>query len=283
VDIAKIVEKKVQETIDKYGLFTKKDKILVALSGGKDSVTVLYVLKKLGYEVDAFYLDLHIGDWSKKNLIAVQELCKLLAVKLTVVDIRAELGSSMCFIHKGIKSKKPNLSNCLICGVIKRSLLNKKARELGATKIATGHNLDDEVEVYFMNLFKYNSDLLWGMGPQNGVTRDKKFVPRIKPLYFVTNKETKEFTQELKLPVVYEKCPCSSTSGIRNDIRKMVQELEKENPNLKKELIEKLQEKIKNKNFKVSGKITYCEKCGEPARGKICKSCDLFSSLCKSE
>ncbi|MDD4983363.1 MAG: ATP-binding protein [Candidatus ainarchaeum sp.] len=276
----KQIEQEIKNTIEGYKLCNKKEKVLVALSGGKDSATTLYVLKKLGYNVEAFYLDLLIGDWSKKNLDATIKLCEKLKVKLHLVNIRDELGYSMCSIRGGIKSKE-KLSNCMICGVIKRYLLNRKARELGAKKIATGHNLDDEIEVYFMNLLKANTDLLWGVGPQNGVTLDKKFVPRIKPLYFITNAETRKFTKALKLPVVYEKCPCSTKAGIRNDVRAMVLEFEKKNKKIKKELIKNMLELIKQNRPRKIGAIAYCEKCGEPSRNAVCKSCLLFEKMFK--
>jgi len=278
MNIVKQVESTVKKTIKDYKLFNKKEKIFVALSGGKDSATALYVLKKLGYNVEAFYLNLHIGDWSDRNQKAAEDLCSLLKVNLHLVDLRKETGYSMCFIRGGIKSKE-KMSNCLICGVIKRYLLNKKAREFGANKIVTGHNLDDEVEVYFMNLLKANIDLLWGMGPKNGVTQDKKLIQRIKPLYFITNAETRKFTGDLELPVVYEKCPCSTTAGIRNDVRAMVVDFEKNNKNIKKELINGLLEVVRNNKPKDAGNINYCEKCGEPSRNKICKSCSLFEKM----
>ena len=281
VDIIKHTEQEIKKTIENYKLCNKKEKVLVAVSGGKDSATTLYVLKKLGYNVEAFYLDLLIGDWSKKNQVAVQELCKLLKVKLHLVNIRDELGYSMCSIKGGIKSKE-RLSNCMICGVIKRYLLNKTARKLGAKKIATGHNLDDEIEVYFMNLLKANTDLLWGVGPQNGVIRDKKFVPRIKPLYFITNAETKKFTKTLKLPVVYEKCPCSTKAGIRNDARAMISEFEKKNKKIKKELIGNMLKTIEQNRPRKYWAISYCENCGEPSRNKVCKSCLLFEKMFKN-
>ena len=92
-----------------------------------------------------------IGDWSEKNLDNAQSFCRDHKIKLNVVNLRAEFGCSMCFMRSGIQ-KKVKLNNCMICGIIKRWLLNKKARDLEADKIVTGHNLDDAAETFMMNL-----------------------------------------------------------------------------------------------------------------------------------
>ena len=143
-------ESKVKGTVERFELVKPGEKVLVACSGGKDSTTVLYLLKKLGCEVEGLYIDLLIGEYSQKNLENIQKFCEQEKIKLQVVNIREVLGSSMCFIRQKI----PQLKACTVCGVIKRWLLNKKARELGFSKIATGHNLDDQAETLLLQLLR---------------------------------------------------------------------------------------------------------------------------------
>jgi len=272
-------EKKVKDCIEKYDLVNEKDKITVACSGGKDSTATLYLLNKFGYSVDALTIDLLIGEWSRKNLENVKKFCKKYGVKLHVANMRKEFGSSICYIRSGIQEKM-KLSNCMICGVIKRWLLNKRARELGATKLATGHNLDDEAETVMMNLFTGNPELSLGLGPEAGVINDKKLVQRIKPLYFCTNEEVRKYSEMMNFPVLYEPCPCS-TGTFRRDVRKRLGELEKQNPEIKINIVENFLKllPILRKNYKSDGKLRYCKNCGEPSRKDICKRCELIEIL----
>jgi len=275
----KAFEKKVKKTIDQYSLCSKKDKIMVACSGGKDSTTVLYLLNKFGYKVEGLVIDLLIGDWSKKNLENVRKFCEKNKIKLHVVCLREEFGCSMCYIKSKVQSKV-KLSNCMVCGVIKRWLMNKKARELGGVKLATGHNLDDEAETVLMNLLKGNLGLMVGMGPKTGVVKDKKFVPRIKPLYFCLNKEIKKYSKLKGFPVLDEPCPCRVES-FRKRIRDMLGEKEKKEHKVKLNLVKSFLKKLPElrKVYKSNGKVNYCKLCGEPSRGEVCKMCEMVKWL----
>ena len=82
-----MVEKRFIDTVKKYKLFNKKEKILVALSGGKDSTVVAYLLKKNGYNIEGFHIDLEIGEYSKKCRKAVEELCNDLGIKLHLYNM----------------------------------------------------------------------------------------------------------------------------------------------------------------------------------------------------
>lgn len=264
-------EKKVKKTIKDYSLCSKKDKIIVACSGGKDSTTVLHLLNKFGYKVEGMIIDLLIGDWSKKNLYNTKKFCKENKIKLHIINLRKEFGSSMCFLRAKVQ-KTQKLSNCMVCGIIKRWLINKKARELKATKLATGHNLDDEAETVLMNLLKGNLTLSINGGPKTGILRDKKFIRRIKPLYFCLNEDIKKYSKLKEFPVIYEPCPCR-TDSFRVKIRKQLKD-----PQVKENIVKtflKILPKLR-KEHKIKEKINYCNICKEPSRKETCKMCRLL-------
>ena len=151
------ISQKVRQTLSKIKL-DKKKKVLVALSGGKDSAVTAYLLKKFGYNIEGIYIDLGMGKYSERCLNAVKELSKKLGINLHVYNIKKEMGSSMCYIRSSVQSTK-KLKNCAICGVIKKWILNKEARRLKAEAIATGHHLDDMAQTLLMNIFKGNPKL----------------------------------------------------------------------------------------------------------------------------
>ncbi|MCW8965147.1 MAG: TIGR00269 family protein [Candidatus Pacearchaeota archaeon] len=248
----------------------KKKKILVALSGGKDSTLTAYLLKKFGYNICGIHIDLKIGKYSDDCKRAVEKLCNDLGIELYIYDIKEEMGSGMCFLRSSIQSKK-SLKNCAICGVIKKWILNKEARKLKVDKIATGHHLDDEIQTFILNILKGSPSLSANSGVLTRNVKDKKFIPRIKPLYYVLENDIRDYTKKKNLPVVYEKCPCAIDS-YRIQIRKFLEKLsEKEKKNIMNNF-EKISTKIKKKNVKMN----YCEVCGEPTRKKICKKCELM-------
>ena len=263
------IQTQIKKTLKHIGI-SKKKKILVALSGGKDSSVVAHVLKKLGYNIEGFHIDLGMGSYSERCLEAVKNLCDVLKIKFYIYDIKKEMGSSMCYLRSAIQSKK-SLKNCAICGVIKKWIMNKEARRLNVEIIATGHNLDDEAQTFLMNVLKGSPELSLNSGEISKNIRDKKFIPRIKPLFYISEEDVREYSKKEKLPVVYEKCPCALDS-YRIQVRKFVDGLS----NGEKMNIIKNMDKMLGKIQGTKDKISYCELCGEPSRNKICKKCELM-------
>ncbi len=269
---------KVKKTIKEHKLINKKDKVLVAASGGKDSTTVLYFLNKLGYNVSALFIDLGIGNYSNKNKKNITKFCSKEKIKLNIVSFKEEFGYSLCYIRDVLKERDKNMKSCTVCGILRRYLLNKYARKLKADKIATGHNLDDEAQAILMNLFKANTNVSARLGPKVGITKDKKFVPRIKPLYFCSEEEIEKFSKKMKFPVLYEKCPCV-TEAYRNYVRDLLNEYEEKNKGAKRKIVLKFLEFLPKLKKKYSGELNYCRECGEPSAGKVCNRCKLMKRL----
>ena len=185
----------------------------------------------------------------------------------------------MCYIKDILKSKGLKLRSCTICGILKRYLLNREARKLRAAKLAIGHNLDDESETILMNFFKGQEKYNAKLGPKIGLIKDKKFVQRIKPLYFCKNDDVRKYSKLMNFPVIYEKCPCSA-DVFRRNIRNELNEYEKINKDVKLNIVNnflrllpKLRENIKK------GKLSYCKVCCEVSRQDICSACKIIGML----
>ena len=266
------IEKKAKETLKKIKL-SKKKKIIVALSGGKDSTLVAVLLKKFGYNIEGFHINLKIGKYSDKCLEKVKELSKQLEIKLVIYDIKKKMGASMCYLRSGIQSRaKGQIKNCAICGVIKKWIINREVRKLKADYIATGHNLDDEAQTFLINIFKGSPNLSANLGPISRNIRTQKFIPRIKPLFYIPEDEIRKYVKKKKLPVVYESCPCALDS-YRIQVRKFLNTISNKD---KTNIVNNFGSLLPRIEKTIDTRLNYCEICGEPCRGKICKKCKLM-------
>ncbi len=278
MDFDKKIEDSVKKTIKDYKLLNKKDRVLVACSGGKDSTVVLYLLKKFGYNVEGLIVDLEIGGYSKTNLDNITQFCDKKSIILHKASFREEYGYSKCKIERMLKSKGHKLNSCTICGILRRYMLNKKSRELKFDKIVTGHNLDDEAQAVMMNFFRNTMHLQSRLGPMSGNLKSEKFIPRVKPLYFCAEEDIKKYSLSHKFPVLYERCPCIVDS-YRNKVREILNNLQ-DNAFVKKNIVThflKILPNLKKQHGKHELKI--CVICGEPTSEKICTTCKIIGKL----
>ncbi|MGC9309669.1 MAG: TIGR00269 family protein [Candidatus Nanoarchaeia archaeon] len=267
--MVKQVEKQIKETIKMYSMLDRQDRIAVALSGGKDSTTCLYILHKFGYNVEGLMIDLGLGAWSQQARENMQEFCSKLNIKFHVIDMKKEFGASMAFIKS---ASQTGLSGCYICGIIKKWLLNKKSKELGFDKLVTGHNLDDECQTVLMNFLKGNIYLGANSTPVTGKPI-KGFVQRVKPLFFIPENKIRTYSLKEQLPIQREKCPCSFYS-YRINTREWLNQI---GDNDKLKIVKNFQNVIPRLEQK--GDVNYCKKCGEPCRQEICKACQILQHI----
>ena len=277
-------EDKVFKTMKKYQFIKANDSLCVAASGGKDSLTVLYLTKKylkennLKNKLFALAVDEGIKDYREHTLIDLKEFCRKNEIELKIVSFKEEFNSTLDEAKEKIGGKKP----CNICGVWRRYLLNKYARQENATKVITGHNLDDEAQVVLMNIFKANTGLAAQLGPITGIKEHRLFIQRVKPLYFCTEKETKLYSILKKFQVNFAECP-NAQDGYRIQIRDVLNDFEQKYPGTKQgiinsfltmlPLLKKQAEELQNKQ------IRQCLKCGEPANQTVCNACKIAGEL----
>ena len=279
-------ESKVIKTIVKYKLIEPHDKICVATSGGKDSISVLYIVnnycKKHGADCFALCIDEGIKAHRDQTIKDLREFCEKYDIKLHVVTFKEKLGDTFDnIIHKGLeKNKKP----CTVCGVFRRTILNRSAREIGATKLITGHNLDDEAQSFMMNTMLGNMSHNASLGPVTGLNVNDKFVPRVKPLYFMLEREVRLYAQLKNFKVETARCP-NITWSFRAVVRDELDVIENKVPGIKNgivnsflEVLPLLKDKYRIKKHKNT--FNYCERCGDACSGEICNSCKLVEELC---
>jgi len=277
----KYFEKKVKRTISGYKLIEKNDHIVFAASGGKDSTTLIYLIKKIlnsrkDVKLTAVGIDEGIHDYRDKNLEFLKKFCKENKISLKIYSYKKEFGKSLDEILKKYKGIP-----CSICGVLRRYLLNKKARELHATKLATGHNLDDESQSIMMNYFRDNMKISARLGPKTGIVKNKGFIPRIKPLYFLTEKEVTAYAFLKGFMHEFTECPHSS-EAYRGSVRDMLNEFEAKYPGTKHSIINSFIEilpLLKEKFKKEDSEIKSCTICEEPCAQSICKTCQYIKNI----
>jgi tRNA-5-methyluridine54 2-sulfurtransferase len=273
-----LIERKVRNTIRKYKLILKNDKIAVAVSGGKDSSVCLYILKNLGYNVHAVTIDVSVGEYTKINLKNIKNFCEMLNVPLHVYSFKEEFKINLKSIKSKLKKQNIDYSYCMICGILKRYLLNKYTRNLGFDCVATGHNLDDESQAFIMNVFRNDFKLALRQGPSPGLVNSNKFIKKIKPLFFISEEETKKYSKLQKFPVNYNKCP-HSKDAFRNDFKVMLNEFEKKYPSAKYNVVH-FQQSVREFAKKVDeSKINLCKLCNEPSSKDICKACGIITKI----
>ena len=268
---------RVKKVVRKYSLIDRDDLIGIGVSGGKDSLVLLHLLDRLSeqypFDLIAITIDEGIEGYRDKAITAVEETCNALGVESRIYSFKEEIGHSM----DEIAEKDTKMGPCSYCGVFRRYLLNKKARELECDKLAVGHNLDDEVQTILMNVLR--GDLSrFGRTGSYYIYSDKRFVPRIKPLREIPEKEDVIYALVHNIRAEFSPCPYAN-EAYRNDVRTFLNKMEVERPTTKYTLLRTYDKIYPLLAETLAEPVTHCKKCGEPSIGDLCKRCELLEEL----
>ncbi|MGQ9506711.1 MAG: TIGR00269 family protein [Candidatus Bathycorpusculaceae bacterium] len=278
------IEAKVKATIAKYGMLEFDDRIVVAVSGGKDSVSLLHIFAKIEQKYPkaslmAVTVDEGIRGYRDEALKIAEENCKKLGIRHHTVSFKELYGYRLDEIVKKLREKRDfRLTPCAYCGLMRRKALNIAARKLEANKIATAHTLDDETQTILLNIF--HGDVL-RIAREKPVTHEThpKLVQKIKPFCEIPEKETALYAYVKKIKFQSMPCPYAS-EALRNDIRTMLNRLEERHAGIKFTIFKSI-EKIRPALEKIAKRegLRECSECGEPTTDKICKTCQMLKEI----
>lgn len=198
--------------IGKYHMFTKSDHILVAVSGGKDSLSLWDILNHLGYRTQGLYIDLGIDSgmaYSSKSRHVVQQFADEQNLQLRIIDLQHDYQS--CIPQLSAGSQHGRNKPCSVCGLVKRYLMNKAALDGGYDVLVTAHNLDDEAAILFMNILNWSLDLLGRQSPL--LPEGNGFVRKAKPFCRFYERETAAYAILKGIQFINEECPYSTGSA----------------------------------------------------------------------
>ena len=291
----KTVEKKIRKTVRKFSMFSPKDKVVVGLSGGKDSLVLLFNILELQKRypkspiVEAILIDEGIEGYRAESIEIAEKMCKEWKTPLHIVRIKNAFGKTIDGIIPNLEDL--NVNACTICGTVRRRLLNDKAYDLGADYLAIGHNLDDQIETFLQNIVRNDLKQILLHPPNGNVKSDKKeIVPRIKPLMSIPEKEITLYCYYKEIPIQVTPCPYVENFYIlRKKIQDFINILENQSPEIKYNLL-KMNEKIieqvsmnylKEEINQKSKNNGICKICKMPCglNREICYFCELKKGL----
>ena len=272
-DFQEFFRNQVREAIRKHRMFTKDEPVLVAVSGGKDSLALWDVLIDEGYRTTGLYLDLGIFDYSVQSRAKCEAFAAARGVPLLVKRVEEEVGAPVPVI-KQVTRRPP----CSGCGLSKRYLMNRAALEAGMPVVATGHNLDDEAATLFGSVMHWQMDALPRQSPALASTHPK-LVRRVKPLYRLSERETAAFAFLRRIDYIVDECPFAvgATSIAHKEI---LNRMEDAAPGAKHNFLFGFLDKARPAFERAEAvELKECARCGQVTTGTLCAFCKLSDQV----
>jgi len=276
------VPEQTERFIKKYGMFRRDEKVLVAVSGGKDSLSLWDILSRLGYHADGLYLGLGIDGgiaYSNESHRLTEQFALARGLTLQVVDIEEEYGHSIPVLAE--RSHRGKGKPCAVCGLTKRHEMNRIARDFGYDVLATGHNLDDEAATLFGNTLRWSTDFLLRQGPV--LEETPGLARKVKPLCRFYEKEMTAYALLSGIEYIYEECPFAVGS---NSIyyKELLNQLENQRPGAKLTFYLSFLEARRSGLFADAPLsmpiLGVCSVCGQPTSAPgVCSFCRMIEKV----
>lgn len=270
------IVRKTAKTISKYNMIKNDELVAVAVSGGKDSLALLKIIHEMSlthnFRIKAITIDEGIPGYRDEALEIVEKFCSKLNVEHKVYSYKDLFELTLDEALELRESKKT--SSCSICGTLRRRAMDFAAKDIGANVIATGHNLDDTLQTFVINMLAGDTTKIGWMDPDTSSNSLRK----IKPFCEIYESEIVFYAFTNDIPFQSEPCPHMS-EGIRTEIREFLNSLESQHSGIKNNLYQsvlKVSQIVKNFNYKEK---TICKKCGNECTGSVCSVCTLVLKL----
>jgi uncharacterized protein (TIGR00269 family) len=277
------IPEQTQRTIEKYHMFSQTDRVLVAVSGGKDSLSLWDILHRLGYRADGMTLQLGIDEGLQYSAQSHQYIEKFIGAfrpdaVLHTVDVKGTYGESIPEVAR--RTDRGSARPCSVCGLIKRHEMNRLAHELGYDVLVTGHNLDDEASVLWGNVLNWQINSLVRQSPVLEAGRPG-LARKAKPLCRFYERDMAAYALLRGIEYIYDECPFSvNASTLQN--KTALNELENKHPGAKMQFYVGFLSARERGLFTLPEEdapvLRTCARCGQPTStgAGLCTFCRLW-------
>jgi cytoplasmic tRNA 2-thiolation protein 1 len=270
------IVRKTAKTISKHKMIKNDELVAVAVSGGKDSLALLKIIHEMSsshnFRIKAITIDEGIPGYRNEALEIVEKFCGELDVEHKVYSYKDLFELTLDEALDMRENEKT--SSCSICGTLRRRAIDYAAKDIGADVIATGHNLDDTLQTFVINMLSGDTNKIGWMDPDTSSNSLRK----IKPFCEIYESEIVFYAFTNDIPFQSEPCP-HMNEGIRTEIREFLNSLEKQHSGIKNNLYQsilRVSSIVKETNYKEK---TVCKKCGNNCTGEVCSVCSMVLKL----
>lgn len=266
------VIERVKRTISRYELLSYDDRIAVAVSGGKDSLSLLEILQEIEKDFPhaklfAVTIDEGIEGYRTECLAVAESFSRNLGIPFLSLSFKELFGFTLTEVAESKLLERLGIRPCTVCGVFRRKALTIAARRLKATVIATAHTLDDVVQTYLLNLLKGEENLR----PVGLRGEGRAVIPRVAPFRTTLQREVALYAYLRKIPFQVRTCPYTHMS-MRDRVRTFLNWYAANRPEALYAFLNRFERLLKDLE---QPEENPCEICGEPSSRRICRACEL--------
>jgi cytoplasmic tRNA 2-thiolation protein 1 len=271
-----IIEK-TRKTVSRYDMIAPGERVAVAVSGGKDSLSLLRVLVGLygphRNSIVAVSVDEGVKGYRDEALEHAQSVAADLGVEHLTTSYKEMFGFSL---DQALDWKEREMSSCSFCGVFRRRAIDEAAAKVKASVVATAHNLDDFVQTFLMNMMHGDLARLGWLDPSHS---DDSFpIRRVKPFMEIYEEEVALFAHQSGIPFQTVSCPYMH-EGLRSEVRDYLNVMEANHPGMKNVLLRSSLDVISRFSHSSEKRSLPCANCGKPSSSGLCNVCRMKATV----